>query len=86
MVAIALAEGLKGNAVITELDISSNELGVDSEFEPNMSGVIALANAIPNMGALSVANVMGDHIGKEQLAKLQEPHHSHVNINSKMFG
>jgi hypothetical protein len=38
----------------------------------NSSGVIALANAIPDMGALSVTNVMGNKIGKEQLAKLQE--------------
>ena len=49
----ALAEGLKGNTVITELDISSNYLGEDSNYKPDMSGVIALANVIPGMGALS---------------------------------
>jgi hypothetical protein len=49
----ALAEGLKGNTVITELDISGNALGVNSNFDQDMSGVIALADAIPNMGALS---------------------------------
>ena len=48
-----LAEGLKGNTVITELDISSNALGVDSFYEPDMSGIIALVNAIPYMGALT---------------------------------
>jgi hypothetical protein len=33
-------------------------------------------------GALSVANVMGNHIGKEQLAKLQEIMHSKPNLVS----
>jgi hypothetical protein len=48
----ALTKGLKGNTVITELDISSNYLGLDSDYEPDMSGVIALADAIPDMRAL----------------------------------
>jgi hypothetical protein len=45
-------------------------------------GIIALANAIPDMGALSVTNVMGNKIGKEQLAKLQEIIHSKPNLVS----
>jgi hypothetical protein len=49
----ALTEGLKGNTVITELDISSNDLGEDSNYDQDMSGVIALADVIPGMGALS---------------------------------
>jgi hypothetical protein len=40
----ALAAGLKGNLVITELNISSNRLGLNS---------IAIADAIPDMGALT---------------------------------
>jgi Ran GTPase-activating protein (RanGAP) involved in mRNA processing and transport len=89
----ALAEGLKGNSVITELDIPSNYLGVDSDYEPDMSGVIALADAIPDMRALLsanllgndtlfVANVMGNRIGKEQLTKLQEIMRSKPNLVS----
>jgi hypothetical protein len=46
----ALAEGLKGNQVITELNISDNDLG-NGGFD--MSGIIALAGVIPDMGALS---------------------------------
>jgi hypothetical protein len=49
----ALAEGLKGNTVITELNISSNHLGMDSNYIQDLSGVIALADAIPDMRALS---------------------------------
>jgi hypothetical protein len=50
----ALAAGLKGNQGITELDISSNRLGWKGYDDPDMSGVIALANALPDMGAMSV--------------------------------
>jgi hypothetical protein len=39
-----------------------------SKFE----SIIALGDAIKDMEALSIANVMGNKIGKEQLAKLQE--------------
>jgi hypothetical protein len=57
----ALAEGLKGNTVITKLDISSNDLSVDSDcLEPDMSGVIALANVLPDMRALSKLIFGGD--------------------------
>jgi hypothetical protein len=59
----ALAAGLKGNQVITELNISSNtRLGVNSDYddfdgdhgpEEDVSGVIAIADAIPDMEALS---------------------------------
>jgi Ran GTPase-activating protein (RanGAP) involved in mRNA processing and transport len=49
----ALAAGLKGNLVITELNISSNRLGQNSAYDNDTSGVIALADAIPDMGALT---------------------------------
>jgi hypothetical protein len=65
----ALAEGLKGNSVITQLSLADNQL---TNYGRDMSGIIALADALPDMGALSVANVMGNKIGKEQLSKLQE--------------
>jgi hypothetical protein len=54
--------GNRGNE--TELDMSGKEIGVD--------GAIMLAPEIIDNGALSVANVYGNKIGKEQLAKLQE--------------
>jgi hypothetical protein len=46
----ALAEGLKGNQVITEL----NMVGIDT------SGVITLADVIPDMGALTTL-MFGDN-------------------------
>ena len=45
-------------------------------------GVIALANAIPDMRALSIANVMGNRIGQEQLTKLQAIMSSKPNLVS----
>jgi Ran GTPase-activating protein (RanGAP) involved in mRNA processing and transport len=47
----ALTEGLKGNQIMTELNIniSSNGMG--------RSGAIALANAMPDMGALTSLNL-----------------------------
>jgi hypothetical protein len=50
----ALAEGLKGNQVITELDIADNNL---ANRGTDMSGVVALADAIPGMGAISTVIV-----------------------------
>jgi hypothetical protein len=48
----ALAAGLKGNQVITELNISNNDLGKNDEEYIDTTGVIAIANAIPDMEAL----------------------------------
>jgi hypothetical protein len=46
-------------------------------------GIIAIANnAIPDMRALSIANVMGNNIGKEQLSKLQAIMRSKPNLVS----
>jgi hypothetical protein len=67
----ALAEGLKGNTVITELDISSNDLGEDSNYEPDMSGVIALADVIPGMGALTKLDISRNNIPSDQEGRLQ---------------
>jgi hypothetical protein len=58
----ALAEGLKDNQVITQLNISSNRLGykTSSSYDgTDMSGVIALADVIPDMGALSSLTFSG---------------------------
>jgi Ran GTPase-activating protein (RanGAP) involved in mRNA processing and transport len=53
----ALAAGLKGNQAITELNISDNRLGQNSVYGEDTSGVIAIANAIPDMGALLSLNL-----------------------------
>jgi hypothetical protein len=60
----ALAEGLKGNQVITELNIADNNLAI-SGFGPDISGVIALADVIPDMGALLQLHVAGNSFGVE---------------------
>jgi hypothetical protein len=53
----ALEAGLKDNQVITELNPSSNFLGRVSDGNSDTLGVIALADAIPSMGALSVLSL-----------------------------
>jgi hypothetical protein len=58
----ALAEGLKGNQVITELNISNNLLGWTNMVGPDMSGVIALAGVFPDMGALLVLSLQSNHL------------------------
>jgi Leucine-rich repeat (LRR) protein len=47
-----LAEALKGNQIMTDLNLSSNGMTAGG-----MSGVVALADAIPDMGALSILNM-----------------------------
>jgi hypothetical protein len=48
-----LAEALKGNQVMAELNISCNKMTDDGNYGTDMSGVIALTDVIPGMGALS---------------------------------
>jgi Ran GTPase-activating protein (RanGAP) involved in mRNA processing and transport len=55
----ALAEGLKGNQVITELNIAGNTL---SNSGYDMSGVVALADVIPGMRALSVLSLKDNRL------------------------
>jgi Ran GTPase-activating protein (RanGAP) involved in mRNA processing and transport len=59
----ALAEGLKGHQVITELNIADNFMAYGGNVTGNMSGVIGLADAIPDMGALTHLNVSGNSLG-----------------------
>jgi hypothetical protein len=49
----ALAEGLRGNQVIKELNFSGNNLGYNSNLDTDTSGIIAIADVIPGMGAMS---------------------------------
>ena len=57
----ALAEALKDNQVMQELNISSNKLGENSSYDSDMSGVIAISDAIPTMGALTSLNVSNNN-------------------------
>jgi hypothetical protein len=58
-----LAEALKGNQIMTELNISSNNMTYDGSTFGEMSGVIALADVIPDMGALLVLNLASNNLG-----------------------
>jgi hypothetical protein len=59
----ALAAGLKGNQVITELNISSNNLGYSSDGKGDTSGIIAIADAILDMGAMMSLNLASNRLG-----------------------
>jgi hypothetical protein len=61
----ALAAGLKGNLMITELNISSNSLGQNEGYDNDTSGVIALADAISDMGVLTTLNLSSNYLEAE---------------------
>jgi hypothetical protein len=59
----AISEGLKGNQVMTELNLAGNKMGKRTPGwygESDMSGVTALADAISDMKALSKFTFSGD--------------------------
>ena len=55
-----MAEALKGNQIMTELSISDNYMTYDGSNYGDMSGVIAISDAIPTMGALVKFTFSGD--------------------------
>jgi hypothetical protein len=58
-----LAAALKGNQVVTGLNISRNNMTYNFRKYAGMSGVIALADVISDMGALSSLNPASNSIG-----------------------
>jgi hypothetical protein len=56
-----LAAALKSNKIMTALNISSNDMTFDGEDLGNISGLAALADAIPCMRALSTFTFSGDN-------------------------
>ena len=59
----ALAEGLKGNQVLTELNLANNSLGLVKKYgDADMAGVIAIGDAIPTMGAMASLNVSANDL------------------------
>ena len=58
----ALAEGLRGNNVLIELNIAGNNL---TNYGRDMSGVIALADVIKDMGALTKLDARSNYIGDD---------------------
>jgi len=59
-----LAEALKANNTLTELNLAENEATNDGDEGTDMSGVIALAVAIATMGALTDLNMSNNNIGQ----------------------
>jgi hypothetical protein len=55
----ALAQGLKDNNAITELNIADNNL---TYYGEDMSGIIILADVIKDMGALSSLNLASNRL------------------------
>ena len=60
-----LAEALKGNRIITELNLSNNSATRKGTSFGDMSGVIALADAIPDMGAMTSLNLAENYMGAD---------------------
>ena len=79
-----LAEALNGNQVLTELNISGNYMGYGSNdiSDVDMSGVIAIGDAIPTMGALVSANLLNNKIGVEQAQNLATIFKEHASLKS----
>jgi hypothetical protein len=74
----ALAAGLKGNQVITELNIATNSLtSASNGYSTDMSGVIAIADAIPDMGALTSLDLSSNRLtgedGDDMSGKILNP-------------
>jgi hypothetical protein len=59
-----LAEALKANQVMTELNLSDNAATWDGKKHGEMSGIVALAEVIPDMGALTHLDVSDNNLGK----------------------
>ena len=69
----SIAVALNDNQVMTELNISGNYMGwkdYDSEA-PDMSGVIAISNAIPTMGALASLDLSQNSIPAEEMGPIE---------------
>jgi Ran GTPase-activating protein (RanGAP) involved in mRNA processing and transport len=60
----ALAAGLKGNQAITELNVSNNFLGMDSDHDGDISGIIAIADVIGD-GAMTDFDISSNDIRAE---------------------
>jgi hypothetical protein len=60
-----LAEALKGNQIMTELNISNNHMTFDGRTFRERSGVITLADVIPDMRAMTSLNLASNSLCAE---------------------
>ena len=62
----ALGDALKGNQVLQELNIASNMLIYKAgTADTDMSGVMAISDAIPTMGAMTSLDVSSNNLRAE---------------------
>ena len=66
-----MAEALKGNQIMTELSISGNHMTYDGSNYGDISGVIAISNAIPTMGALASLDLSQNGIPAEEMGPIE---------------
>jgi hypothetical protein len=69
----AISEGLKGNQVMTELNLAGNDMGIVSPgkfAKSDMSGVTALADVIPDMRALMSLHVGANNIPEKDIREI----------------
>ena len=76
----ALAEALKDNTIMKELNIAENNLGYDTYGNTDTSGVIAISDAIPTMGAMTTIT-FGDKQAVTMKADMTE-----VDLSGKRLG
>ena len=68
----ALAAALNGNQVMTELNLAGNSLGLVEQYgDADMSGVIAISDAIPTMGAMTTLNISNNSIPSDQQSAIK---------------
>ena len=62
-----LADMLKENSVLKELDLSESGYRMPSSKKDGPGFAQEFADGMKNNGAMTTVNMMGNHIGKEQL-------------------
>ena len=70
-----LGEALKGNQVLTELNVADNDMGVKGD---DLSGIIAIGDAIPTMGALTSLNLASNRLRAAGAKHVAEAIKGHV--------
>ncbi len=70
----ALAEALRGNSIMKELSLAGNKMGLDKAWRgtTNMSGVMAISNAIPTMGALYSLDISDNRVPDGQAQEIDK--------------
>jgi hypothetical protein len=69
---MALAAGLKGNQVITELNIGSNKLGLNPNDHADTSGAVAIADVINDMWALTSLDISYNNIPSDLYQQIMQ--------------